>query len=38
MLYHADNLGSGQHKVTLVNLPETNVQTLNIDYALLTSR
>lgn len=37
MLYHADNLGSGQHKVTLVNLPETNGQTLNIDYALLTS-
>ncbi|KAG2339767.1 hypothetical protein BDR05DRAFT_891250 [Suillus weaverae] len=38
MLYHADNLGPGQHQLTLVNLPETNGQTLNIDYALLTSR
>lgn len=37
MLYHADNLGPGQHQLTLVNLPETNGQTLNIDYALLTS-
>ncbi|KAG1866695.1 hypothetical protein F4604DRAFT_1682768 [Suillus subluteus] len=37
MLYHADNLGAGQHQLTLVNLPETNGQTLNIDYALLTS-
>jgi hypothetical protein len=38
MLYHADNLGPGQHQLTLTNLPETNGQTLNIDYALLTSR
>jgi hypothetical protein len=37
MLYHADNLGPGQHQLTLTNLPETNGQTLNIDYALLTS-
>lgn len=37
MLYHADNLGAGQHQLTLTNLPETNGQTLNIDYALLTS-
>ncbi|KAG2361344.1 hypothetical protein BDR07DRAFT_1409936 [Suillus spraguei] len=37
MLYHADNLGSGQHQLTLINLPETVGQTLNIDYALLTS-
>ncbi|KAG1771828.1 hypothetical protein EDD22DRAFT_862750, partial [Suillus occidentalis] len=37
MLYHADNLGSGQHQLTITNLPETNGQTLNIDYALLTS-
>ncbi|KAG2132465.1 uncharacterized protein EDB93DRAFT_1176770 [Suillus bovinus] len=37
MLYHADNLGPGQHQLTLVNLPETIGQTLNIDYALLTS-
>ncbi|KAG1866692.1 hypothetical protein F4604DRAFT_2023231 [Suillus subluteus] len=37
MLYHADNLGAGQHQLTLVNLPETIGQTLNIDYALLTS-
>ncbi|KAG2079074.1 hypothetical protein BDR04DRAFT_997386 [Suillus decipiens] len=38
MLYHADNLGPGQHQLTLINLPETDGQTLNIDYALLTSR
>ncbi|KIK36739.1 hypothetical protein CY34DRAFT_811028 [Suillus luteus UH-Slu-Lm8-n1] len=37
MLYHADNLGSGQHQLTITNLPEANGQTLNIDYALLTS-
>lgn len=37
MLYHADNLGPGQHQLTITNLPETNGQTLNIDYALLTS-
>ncbi|KAG2032465.1 hypothetical protein BDR03DRAFT_873930 [Suillus americanus] len=37
VLYHADNLGAGQHQLTFVNLPETNGQTLNIDYALLTS-
>lgn len=37
MLYHADNLGPGQHQLTLINLPETDGQTLNIDYALLTS-
>ncbi|KAG1735097.1 uncharacterized protein EDB91DRAFT_1056403 [Suillus paluster] len=37
VLYHADNLGPGQHQVTLTNLPEANEQTLNIDYALLTS-
>ncbi|KAG1742918.1 hypothetical protein EDB19DRAFT_1907403 [Suillus lakei] len=37
MLYHADNLGSGQHQLTLINLPQTNGQTLDIDYALLTS-
>ncbi|KAG2150829.1 hypothetical protein DEU56DRAFT_908470 [Suillus clintonianus] len=37
MLYHADNLGSGQHQLTLVNLPQTSGQTLNIDYAVLTS-
>ncbi|KAG1861612.1 hypothetical protein DFJ58DRAFT_872394 [Suillus subalutaceus] len=37
MLYHADNLGAGQHQLTLANLPETIGQTLNIDYALLTS-
>ncbi|KAG0703239.1 hypothetical protein DFH29DRAFT_917805 [Suillus ampliporus] len=37
VLYHTDNLGSGQHQLTLTNLPEGNGQTLNIDYALLTS-
>ncbi|EIW83004.1 hypothetical protein CONPUDRAFT_121279 [Coniophora puteana RWD-64-598 SS2] len=37
MLYHADNLGSGQHQLNLVNLPESTVQFLNIDYALISS-
>jgi len=37
MLYHADNLGPGQHQLTLTNLPEIIGQTLNIDYAILTS-
>ncbi|KAG2361343.1 hypothetical protein BDR07DRAFT_1287489 [Suillus spraguei] len=38
MLYHADNLGPGQHQLTLMNLPDTNGQSLNIDYAQLISR
>ncbi|KAH7927499.1 hypothetical protein BV22DRAFT_1127311 [Leucogyrophana mollusca] len=37
MLYYADNLGSGQHQLTITNLPETSGQSLNIDYATLTS-
>ncbi|KAG1735098.1 uncharacterized protein EDB91DRAFT_1145212 [Suillus paluster] len=39
VLYHADNLGPGQHQVTLTNLAAANglAQELNIDYALLTS-
>ncbi|OJA07835.1 hypothetical protein AZE42_06353 [Rhizopogon vesiculosus] len=35
MLYHADNLGPGQHQLTLTNLPDSNGQTLDIDYAVL---
>ncbi|KAG0703240.1 hypothetical protein DFH29DRAFT_874637 [Suillus ampliporus] len=37
--YHADNLGSGRHQLTLTNLPGANelTQELDIDYALLTS-
>ncbi|KAH7927505.1 hypothetical protein BV22DRAFT_1127314 [Leucogyrophana mollusca] len=37
MLYHADNLGSGQHQVVLTNLPNVAGQYLNIDYATLTT-
>ncbi|EGO00224.1 hypothetical protein SERLA73DRAFT_52082 [Serpula lacrymans var. lacrymans S7.3] len=33
MLYHADNLGSGSHQLTVTNLPAQNGQYLNIDYA-----
>ncbi|EIW85605.1 hypothetical protein CONPUDRAFT_162772 [Coniophora puteana RWD-64-598 SS2] len=33
MLYHADNLGSGNHQLTLTNTPQTASQSLNIDYA-----
>ncbi|EIW85606.1 hypothetical protein CONPUDRAFT_80136 [Coniophora puteana RWD-64-598 SS2] len=34
MLYHADNLGSGDHQLVLTNLPVSNAAaSLNIDYA-----
>ncbi|KAH7888794.1 hypothetical protein F5I97DRAFT_1935252 [Phlebopus sp. FC_14] len=36
-LFHADNLGSGQHEITVTNLPDTNGQSLSIDYAVLLS-
>ncbi|KAF9244860.1 hypothetical protein BU15DRAFT_85715 [Melanogaster broomeanus] len=34
-LYHADNLGPGQHQMVLTNMPSTNGQSLSIDYAKL---
>ncbi|KIJ69510.1 hypothetical protein HYDPIDRAFT_80223 [Hydnomerulius pinastri MD-312] len=34
-LFHADNLGAGQHQLVITNLPEANGQLLSIDYATL---
>ncbi|KIJ67686.1 hypothetical protein HYDPIDRAFT_25166 [Hydnomerulius pinastri MD-312] len=34
-LFHADNLGPGQHQMVVTNLPDTNGQSLSIDYATL---
>ncbi|KAI6003313.1 hypothetical protein F5J12DRAFT_722726 [Pisolithus orientalis] len=36
-LFHADNLGSGQHKLTITNAPSTSGQGLGIDYALVSN-
>ncbi|KAI5988701.1 hypothetical protein EDD15DRAFT_2371026 [Pisolithus albus] len=36
-LYHADNLGSGQHNLTLTNVPAAAGQQLCIDYALVST-
>ncbi|EIW85596.1 hypothetical protein CONPUDRAFT_49001 [Coniophora puteana RWD-64-598 SS2] len=33
MLFHADNLGPGEHQLKLTNLPQSATQLLNIDYA-----
>ncbi|KAF8552501.1 hypothetical protein OG21DRAFT_1415960 [Imleria badia] len=35
MIYYADNLGPGSHKLVLTNLPATSGQSLSIDYAQL---
>lgn len=36
-LFHADNLGSGQHNLTLTNVPAAANQQLCIDYALVST-
>ncbi|KAI6099322.1 hypothetical protein EDD16DRAFT_1697453 [Pisolithus croceorrhizus] len=36
-LFHADNLGSGQHELTLTNTPSVTGQQLSIDYALVST-
>ncbi|KAI6108340.1 hypothetical protein F5141DRAFT_1122565 [Pisolithus sp. B1] len=36
-LFHADNLGSGQHNLTLTNVPAATGQQLCIDYALIST-
>ncbi|KAI6099323.1 hypothetical protein EDD16DRAFT_1764929 [Pisolithus croceorrhizus] len=36
-LYHADNLGPGQHSLTIANVPAATGQQLCIDYALVSS-
>ncbi|KAL4064800.1 hypothetical protein V8B97DRAFT_1919936 [Scleroderma yunnanense] len=36
-LFHADNLGAGNHQLTITNLLDTNGQALGIDYALVSS-
>ncbi|KAL4068208.1 hypothetical protein J3A83DRAFT_4401894 [Scleroderma citrinum] len=36
-LFHTDNLGAGNHQLTITNLPDTNGQMLSIDYALVSS-
>lgn len=35
VIYHADNLGPGQHQIIFTNLPATSGQYLSIDYAQL---
>ncbi|KAN0091020.1 hypothetical protein V8E55_004586 [Tylopilus felleus] len=35
MIYHADNIGPGSHRLVLTNLPASNGQSLTIDYAQL---
>ncbi|KAG6331382.1 hypothetical protein ID866_7705 [Astraeus odoratus] len=34
-LFHADNLGSGQHQMVITNLPTTSGEQLAIDYAMV---
>ncbi|KAI6135335.1 hypothetical protein EV401DRAFT_524907 [Pisolithus croceorrhizus] len=36
-LFHADNLGSGQHQLTITNSPSASGQGLGIDYAIVSS-
>lgn len=36
-LFHADNLGSGQHQVTLTNTASVTGQQLSIDYAIVST-
>ncbi|KIK13333.1 hypothetical protein PISMIDRAFT_688726 [Pisolithus microcarpus 441] len=36
-LFHADNLGSGQHQLTITNTPSINGQGLGIDYAMVSN-
>ncbi|KAI6101743.1 hypothetical protein EDD16DRAFT_1648138 [Pisolithus croceorrhizus] len=36
-LFHADNLGSGQHQLTITNSPSAGGQGLGIDYAIVSS-
>ncbi|KAI5988703.1 hypothetical protein EDD15DRAFT_2520205 [Pisolithus albus] len=36
-LFHADNLGSGQHQVTLTNTASVTGQRLSIDYAIVST-
>ncbi|KAI6099321.1 hypothetical protein EDD16DRAFT_1497733 [Pisolithus croceorrhizus] len=36
-LFHADNLGSSQHELTLTNTPSVTGQQLSIDYALVST-
>ncbi|KAG6331383.1 hypothetical protein ID866_7706 [Astraeus odoratus] len=36
-LFYADNLGTGQHQLTITNLPASSGQELAIDYALISS-
>lgn len=36
-LFHADNLGSGQHQLTITNTPSINGQGLGIDYAIVSN-
>ncbi|KAN0091014.1 hypothetical protein V8E55_004580 [Tylopilus felleus] len=35
VIYHADNLGPGQHQIIFTNLPATSGQYLSVDYAQL---
>ncbi|KAH7927506.1 hypothetical protein BV22DRAFT_1031695 [Leucogyrophana mollusca] len=37
MLYYADNLGSGSHRLMITNLPDQDGQYLSVDYAQVTS-
>ncbi|KAI5985100.1 hypothetical protein EDD15DRAFT_2374598 [Pisolithus albus] len=36
-LFHADNLGPGQHQLTITNTPSINGQGLGIDYAVVSN-
>ncbi|KIK13332.1 hypothetical protein PISMIDRAFT_688724 [Pisolithus microcarpus 441] len=36
-LFHADNLGAGQHQLTITNTPSINGQGLGIDYAIVSN-